>query len=431
MTISATNHVDQHTGDASTVDFAITFRLDQNDDVRVWELLDGETDSTQLVELTAFTLNATRDTVTFTTAPAVDTTITFERFTMRDQESDYAALRRLPAETHELFLDKPTMMIQELANREEDLVITDPTNPGDPNSSVINRHAHCFTAEILTEASAGVYTWQEVDGGLATFTGAKTGSTARSTGGCENVVIGSFVKMVGLVDSAAGLSYRFLLGGECDTVVTQGTVDDGMVGCPTGACAVGSTIDLTLSVDSNICTECKPIGGGASWIAYNRTIATYTSKNIVGADGVYSLPIISTSASECVYGLIHEPGGSDKIAEVNGYTADACAFPGDWGGVSYLPSLAIRVHVEILTGAINLIYAVSTDAGFGITHVWFLAEAPGKFLCETVADEDESPTTSPRTCTTDPLGDKPSVFGAGDYYKGAQGGTATAVLVSP
>lgn len=218
MTITATIHTSQETGDGTTTAFTVSYRILKNSYLRVWSQASGATSATRLVELTDYTIanvSSEEQTVTFTTAPASGTTITFERFTRRDQEADYALLRKLPAESHELFFDKLTMMIQELINREEDLIITNPTNPGDPNSPVTQRFTHVFPAKILTEASAGVYTWEEVDGGLVTFTGARTGSTARSTGGCENVANGIFVTMLEMVDSAGGLSHRFLLGGQC------------------------------------------------------------------------------------------------------------------------------------------------------------------------------------------------------------------------
>jgi hypothetical protein len=96
----------------STVAFAVPFKFYENNDLIV--LVDGTTKTLN----TDYTVTGAGDdaggTVTFTTAPASGTELVIYRSTDFTQSTDYVPNDSFPAETHELALDKLTILAQEV-----------------------------------------------------------------------------------------------------------------------------------------------------------------------------------------------------------------------------------------------------------------------------------------------------------------------------
>ena len=110
MTVSTTTNKAIHTGNGSLVEFAYTYRMDNDADMEVYL---GE-----VLQPSGYTVARDPDniggTVTFSIAPAVDVIVTLLRAIDFTQETDYVAGDPFPAESHEDALDKQMMVSQQI-----------------------------------------------------------------------------------------------------------------------------------------------------------------------------------------------------------------------------------------------------------------------------------------------------------------------------
>ena len=181
MTVSSTTAKDSYTGNNSDTVFAYTFRILDEDDIEV--TVDGLVSTIN----TDYTVSGVGDSgggnITFLTAPATDTVIVFRRDIDITQGVDYVANDAFPAETHELALDRLTMIAQEL-NEEIDRTFSiaidasasvDPTipDPGGNAGSFLKVTADELGFEYGTLAGAGTLNnpVTQSEGGTGTTTG--------------------------------------------------------------------------------------------------------------------------------------------------------------------------------------------------------------------------------------------------------------------
>ena len=114
MTVQVETPLNGYIGDGIQDTFAFTFRLLKNADLEV------TVDSVLQVEITDYTIQNLTDLggdVVFEAGsiPGNGTSIVISRSTSHDQQIDYNPFDAFPAETHELALDKLTMIVQELS----------------------------------------------------------------------------------------------------------------------------------------------------------------------------------------------------------------------------------------------------------------------------------------------------------------------------
>jgi len=109
MTVSSSTNKAIHTGDNVIVEFAYTYRMDEDSDMQVYldEVLQSAGYSV------ARGIDDIGGTVTFGVPPATGVLITLLRVLNLDQETDYVPYDAFPAESHEDALDKLTMISQQ------------------------------------------------------------------------------------------------------------------------------------------------------------------------------------------------------------------------------------------------------------------------------------------------------------------------------
>ncbi len=126
MTISTTERKARHTGNGGTTQFFYSFRCD--DESWMVPLIDD------VEQTTGFTVDLDVDlvggSVTFAEAPADGTTVTLVRVVPQTQQIDYISNDPFPEDTHELGIDKLTMMIQELQEQTSRSVKQSPSSDG-------------------------------------------------------------------------------------------------------------------------------------------------------------------------------------------------------------------------------------------------------------------------------------------------------------
>lgn len=118
MTVNASTARNNYSGNGITTEFSYTFRILDEDDVKV-TLTDADGVETIQTITTHYTVAGVGDdgggSVTMVTAPATGESLTLTRGQTFDQQTDYTEGDPFPAETHENALDKLTMSIQQLA----------------------------------------------------------------------------------------------------------------------------------------------------------------------------------------------------------------------------------------------------------------------------------------------------------------------------
>lgn len=120
MTVSTTTARLNYSGDDSTTVFSYTFRILDDDEIKV-ELKDSSGTVTTQTKTTHYTVTGVGDTsggtITMVTAPASGETLTLTRNVPLTQAVDYTENDSFPAETHEEALDKLTMIAQQLNDK--------------------------------------------------------------------------------------------------------------------------------------------------------------------------------------------------------------------------------------------------------------------------------------------------------------------------
>jgi len=110
MTITSTTSKIVYTADGVQLVFSYPFRVDDFDDMEVY--LDED------IQASGYVINGIGDEaggdVTFAVAPADLVVVTLNRVVSLDQLADYVPFDKFPAESHELALDKLTMIVQQL-----------------------------------------------------------------------------------------------------------------------------------------------------------------------------------------------------------------------------------------------------------------------------------------------------------------------------
>lgn len=133
MTVSSTQVVVTYTGDGNTITFVYPFRILDAADLKVY--LDGVLQSPGLYTVSGVG-SVNGGTVTFNTAPPdVGVKVTLLRLMEETQLVDYQPFDAFPAETHEMALDKLTMLIQQ------------------QNELLIARAVRVSSSELIGEAS--------------------------------------------------------------------------------------------------------------------------------------------------------------------------------------------------------------------------------------------------------------------------------------
>ncbi len=112
MTVSTTDNSVSYTGDGATTNFAFTFACLDADEIDVFA------DSVALTLGVVVNLNADQSSnpggsVDITPAPNSGVVIDIIRATKLTQETDYNAYDPFPAETHEMALDRLTLITQD------------------------------------------------------------------------------------------------------------------------------------------------------------------------------------------------------------------------------------------------------------------------------------------------------------------------------
>lgn len=116
MTVPSQTNRDQQSGNGVTTAFTVPFRILDQTHLRVLLTVDGvTTEQTLTTHYTVSGVGGASTTVTFVSAPASGSTITFLRNVPLTQETDYVPNDPFPAESHEQALDKLTMIAQQLA----------------------------------------------------------------------------------------------------------------------------------------------------------------------------------------------------------------------------------------------------------------------------------------------------------------------------
>jgi len=117
MTVSSTNTKNSYSGDDSTVVFAYTFKIFDDDDIQV--ILRNDTTGAETVQTktTHYSVSGVGNTgggnITFVTAPATGETVVLIRAIPLTQATDYTPNDPFPAETHEEALDRLTFIVQD------------------------------------------------------------------------------------------------------------------------------------------------------------------------------------------------------------------------------------------------------------------------------------------------------------------------------
>jgi len=117
MTVSSTNTKNSYSGDDSTVVFAYTFKVFDDDDIQV--ILRNDTTGAETVQTktTHYSVSGVGNTgggnITFVTAPATGETVVLLRAIPLTQTTDYTPNDPFPAATHEDALDRLTFIVQD------------------------------------------------------------------------------------------------------------------------------------------------------------------------------------------------------------------------------------------------------------------------------------------------------------------------------
>ena len=117
MTVSSTNTKNSYSGDDSTVVFAYTFKIFDDDDIQV--ILRNDTTGAETVQTktTHYSVSGVGNTsggnITFVTAPATGQTVVLLRAIPLTQATDYTPNDPFPAATHEDALDRLTFIVQD------------------------------------------------------------------------------------------------------------------------------------------------------------------------------------------------------------------------------------------------------------------------------------------------------------------------------
>ena len=122
MTVSSTTRSIAYTGDASTVDFPVTYKFLGTGSTAELEVIErvistgAETTKTYSTHYTVTGGSGSTGTVSAVSAPAATVEWHIRRVTTATQGTDYTANDAFPADTHEAALDRLTMIIQEKAD---------------------------------------------------------------------------------------------------------------------------------------------------------------------------------------------------------------------------------------------------------------------------------------------------------------------------
>lgn len=231
MTVTAIEPRAHYTGDGATVAFAVGFRVDHVEDLRVYSLADGDTEPTLHVYgrewITTGDLAAGSGSVVFTTAPADQAAVTILRWTPRVEATDYGRVR-FPEPSHERTFDRLTMMCQELVEQLGRTVISVETESGGDGGGggVVVEDENIWHAGIVYNNGDGTYQIAEVEpaaGGLWVVKGGGVGTDlARELNGCDQLDALQVVKVFDLRNTSGGLARRFVLPIACPGSGTGG-----------------------------------------------------------------------------------------------------------------------------------------------------------------------------------------------------------------
>ncbi len=244
MTVNTTTTKDLYTGDDTETVFSYTFRILDDDHIKV-EIKNSAGTITEQTITTHYTVSGVGDTaggaITFVTAPASTDTIIFTRDVPIKQDTDYQENDTFPAESHEEALDKLTMIAQQIDEATERTVKTD--------ASVIG-----FDGTLPTPSANSAIGFDGSGTGLAIITALETG---------DLVIGGSQVNGVMTFTTATSI-------GSEDNLTF-----DGSTLALTGAATVSSTLSVTGVMD--VASDIVHAGDTNNKIGFTTDTQTFTT----------------------------------------------------------------------------------------------------------------------------------------------------------
>ena len=133
MTVSTTTNQASYSGDGAITDFSFSFSCASASDIGVF------LDNAELLIGVVVTVNEDQSanpggSVEITPAPGSGVVVDIIRSTKIDQQTDYNAYDPFPAETHELALDKLTMISQDLKSVDNPVWVEAPASSTAPGT---------------------------------------------------------------------------------------------------------------------------------------------------------------------------------------------------------------------------------------------------------------------------------------------------------
>ena len=258
MTVTVQSPAIQYAGDGIQDTFSFAFRLLENSDLRVF------IDTVEQVEISDYTIENLTEAggdVVFITPPADLTVVNILRATSKDQQTDYAPFDAFPADTHELGLDKLTMIVQEIEQR-----VIDDVQPvvfsvfgriGDVVADVTDYNSFFYTQAQIDAIVAGLQ--GDIDSRVATSGDIMTGDLVIAV--APDDIAGAVVKptsepvagqFIGYTIARADNTIELGLGG---TVLASGESVGGLLFAdPAGAPFIGTTFPGQILVQNLVLT---------------------------------------------------------------------------------------------------------------------------------------------------------------------------------
>lgn len=188
MTIAKTIARAQYAGNGSTTPFSFPYRFFADVDLQVYLQVDATGIETLQTLTTHYTVSNNGDetggTVTMVTAPANGETLTILRAIAQTQSTDYAANDAFPAETHEVALDRLTLLVQQLQEKVDRALVA---QASDTASLVLPSDLERASKYLAFDASSVPIAATAPEGGnvvsafMATMLDDPDASTARAT----------------------------------------------------------------------------------------------------------------------------------------------------------------------------------------------------------------------------------------------------------
>ena len=134
MSLSSTNHINEYPGDGADLTFDYTFRILNENDLRVMVVVDATAVETLQVITTDYTVSGVGDigggTVTFVSAPASGETVILGRYMdLGEQPIDLANQGAFQPDTLEEGLDRLAMILNQIETRGTHPTYTTATRP--------------------------------------------------------------------------------------------------------------------------------------------------------------------------------------------------------------------------------------------------------------------------------------------------------------